>query len=278
MRSIIIMTFYRIKFKGEKALLQTKLCAFLKSANTVFLTRAIKQRWKNSSYSYNKSRPANGLLFIISGDCIIKTANNSFTAKSGDIIFLPKHSLYDAIFPNETYDYLIDFDSEYEEVSIKNPFVFLQNATVETKEHFSLITEKSIHGDCGKLWLNAAFYLMLDNITSSCQAQNIKSQTVEKAKELLKSEENFSFEEIARMCNISESGLRKKFKEKTGVSPAAFKLNFKIDNAKYLLESTNMTNSQIADYLQFYDTAHFNRVFKKTTGLTPKEFSKLKQL
>ena len=48
----------------------------------------------------------------------------------------------------------------------------------------------------------------------------------------------------------------------------------RINVAKDLLRNPSMRIGNIAEEVGFIDMAHFSRVFKKYTGLTPKEFER----
>jgi YesN/AraC family two-component response regulator len=47
----------------------------------------------------------------------------------------------------------------------------------------------------------------------------------------------------------------------------------KIDMAKQLVRDNHMNFTQIADYLGYSSIHYFSRQFKKTTGMTPSEYS-----
>ena len=48
----------------------------------------------------------------------------------------------------------------------------------------------------------------------------------------------------------------------------------RIEDSLTLLKSTNLTVLDIATKCGFNSTASFNKIFKKTTGITPKEYRK----
>ena len=87
-----------------------------------------------------------------------------------------------------------------------------------------------------------------------------------------------SVDDIARACGISTSGLRRIFKEELGMTMTEYRTGKKIEEAKYLLESTGLSLSEIAENLNFYDVPYFCKIFKQKTGMTPKEFLRSKQI
>ena len=64
-------------------------------------------------------------------------------------------------------------------------------------------------------------------------------------------------------------------KKETGKTAQEYIQNKRIDMAKEMLLGTEKTVSQIADELGFQYSQHFNRIFKKNTGYTPKDYRKL---
>ena len=97
-------------------------------------------------------------------------------------------------------------------------------------------------------------------------------------KTLLEADENYSVTEISKSCAICESGLRRLFKSAYGISPIEYKLKFKINKAKFLLESSTLNVAEISEKLGFYDAAYFTKAFKRQVGCTPTEYIKRKSL
>ena len=79
-------------------------------------------------------------------------------------------------------------------------------------------------------------------------------------------------EELAMKLGISYSWFRKLFKEYTGLSPAHYIQELKIQQAKDLLATTQRSTKEIAYYLTFDDIPYFTKVFKKYTGYTPQNY------
>ena len=82
-------------------------------------------------------------------------------------------------------------------------------------------------------------------------------------------------EEVAEVCNVSVSGLRKKFVEMTGVPFAEFELNYRFSQAVSELLENRLLVKEIAGKYGFYDISHFIRLFKKKHGISTREFTSL---
>ena len=90
-----------------------------------------------------------------------------------------------------------------------------------------------------------------------------------KAKLLLSQPDCPDLEAVARQLLISPSGLRKKFKDATGISPSQYRLQKRLEQAQLLLLSTDLPMTAIAEQCRFCDVAYFHKTFLRATGLSP---------
>lgn len=79
-------------------------------------------------------------------------------------------------------------------------------------------------------------------------------------------------EEIAQSIGMGYSLYRKKFKEYTGVSPAQYQIQIRINKAKDLIITSNQPLKEIIHTLGFESLDYFFRLFKQKTGFTPSDF------
>lgn len=84
--------------------------------------------------------------------------------------------------------------------------------------------------------------------------------------------EPFPMEHVAIAAGLSESGLRRRFHEEIGQSPADYVLQQRIDRARQLLRETGRPVTDIAFALGFNSSTYFSAVFKRITGQTPSTF------
>jgi AraC-like DNA-binding protein len=73
---------------------------------------------------------------------------------------------------------------------------------------------------------------------------------------------------------ISSSTLYRIFKKLYGISPKDFILSKKIEFAKRMISMGDANVQMVSSTLNFYDSHHFQRTFKKYTGMTPSEYKK----
>lgn len=81
---------------------------------------------------------------------------------------------------------------------------------------------------------------------------------------------------LAEELAISISQLNKKLNATTGYPSSSYILQVKVDHAKKILSTRDKTIGEVAADCGIYDVNYFSRVFKKTTGMTPTQFKKVK--
>lgn len=85
-------------------------------------------------------------------------------------------------------------------------------------------------------------------------------------------EDDLTIQKIAKEMSVSYSNFRKLFKEFTGVSPCLYQQDLRLQRAKELLTTSNLSIKQIAYQLRFESPDYFSSKFKIKTGITPSEF------
>ena len=80
---------------------------------------------------------------------------------------------------------------------------------------------------------------------------------------------NLSLEEFARLCARSLSAFKQEFKNIYQTTPGKWLQEKRLEYARYLLETTNITIEEICMESGFENRSHFIRVFKNRFGLPP---------
>ncbi|MDM8522766.1 GlxA family transcriptional regulator [Desulfococcaceae bacterium HSG8] len=84
--------------------------------------------------------------------------------------------------------------------------------------------------------------------------------------------ENISIDNLAGKAGISPRHFNRRFKKATGETPLAYLQLLRIENAKRKLETTRDNISDITWNVGYEDIHSFRRLFKKYTGLSPREY------
>lgn len=85
-------------------------------------------------------------------------------------------------------------------------------------------------------------------------------------------QENLTLEEVAGEFDFSKSYLHAIFQKYTQHAPMEFYIQLKIKEACKLLRSTDLYIYEIGTRLGYKDQYYFSRIFKKVTGVSPKEY------
>ncbi|MBK9137433.1 MAG: helix-turn-helix domain-containing protein [Verrucomicrobia bacterium] len=94
---------------------------------------------------------------------------------------------------------------------------------------------------------------------------------VQKAKEFIQQHqsEELSLTDVAEAVNASTFYFCKVFKKATGINFTDYVSRVRIERAKNLALNPNLRISEIAFEVGFQSLTHFNRVFKRITGVSP---------
>ena len=83
---------------------------------------------------------------------------------------------------------------------------------------------------------------------------------------------NISLTEVASQARLSPSHFSTVFSQETGQTFKDYLTEIRIRTAKELLRTTTLRSFEIADQIGYSDPHYFSYVFRKHTGLSPKEF------
>ena len=87
--------------------------------------------------------------------------------------------------------------------------------------------------------------------------------------------QNISRESVADQFHISPNHLSFIFKSQGHIKFIDFVNNVRLEHAKYLLQSYDLTIGQISELCGFRDANYFSRAFKKNNKCTPKQYRSL---
>jgi len=87
-------------------------------------------------------------------------------------------------------------------------------------------------------------------------------------------DEELSLEKLAKQVGYSEYHLSRKFKNETGQNIRDYIKTARVERAKLLLTTTELSIRDIAEQLCFCAPSHFASVFREVTGELPQEYRK----
>ncbi|NOT77151.1 MAG: helix-turn-helix domain-containing protein [Cyclobacteriaceae bacterium] len=84
--------------------------------------------------------------------------------------------------------------------------------------------------------------------------------------------EKTSLTQLSEVGNVSIKTLTRRFKKATGETPQIYLQKFRIETAKRLLESKDITFNEVTWQVGYNDPSSFHKAFKIETGLTPIDY------
>lgn len=84
--------------------------------------------------------------------------------------------------------------------------------------------------------------------------------------------EHLTVDQLAEVAGVSAGHLGETFRARTGLTIHQYLGKLRVDRARELLESTELSITDICHRCGFEDSGYLTRVFKKATGLTPRDY------
>lgn len=101
-----------------------------------------------------------------------------------------------------------------------------------------------------------------------------KEDVVEKTESYIRDHisESLTVEQLAKMVFLSSDHLTRLFKKKHGITVIDYITQQRLTLAKELLEQNDLSISSVAATVGYSDYSYFAKIFKKTFGVTPREW------
>lgn len=81
--------------------------------------------------------------------------------------------------------------------------------------------------------------------------------------------------QITTLAGIPERTLKRRFKRATGTTLIEYLQNLRVEEAKHLLETTDLPTDAISVQAGYEDGSFFRRLFRRSTGLTPGQYRRM---
>lgn len=224
--------------------------------------------------------------YVISGKGYYKIKNKTFTLIAGDTFL---------VYPNTEVVYYADETTPWEYAWVGftgSDASTILKATDFTKEtpvimqapfgdsiHRQLLHIYDARGNefehavemTGRLYTMLALFM---HSTSKASKQSTAVTYVQKGIEYISANYSYSItvEDIADYIGLSRSHLFRSFESVLGQSPKEYLTDFRMKQACYLLEHSNLSITAIANSIGFDNSLHFSKSFHKFKGMAPKEY------
>lgn len=243
--------------------------------DVVRIYRKSDKKWARKVYI---PRDCEGLLFFVKGGIHYDFDGFSFDAHAGDVLRLPSGIPYGGtkIGDEENEFYVIDFIASEKDGFLNFPLP-LAYSVLDTQKISDMFAraEKAWQSrePFYKIDAEKAILSILKETASEYmrRSQGIKTNKAEEIREFIKENSDncrLDSADIAKHFFISETHLRRVFVKEFGIPPMKYLSDLRIEKAKNLLLTSDMSVYEIAEICGFGSVYYFSSVFKKKTGLS----------
>ncbi|MGL5434049.1 MAG: response regulator transcription factor [Lachnospiraceae bacterium] len=126
-----------------------------------------------------------------------------------------------------------------------------------------------------ELWMNNYFSWIINHIEH--RHDNRQADVILRAKRFLA--DNYANPELTLKNTADYIGLNEKyfsfrFTKETGITFSAYLMNIRLQRAKELMATTDLKMYEISEQIGYHNVEHFNRLFKRSFGESPREYRK----
>lgn len=198
-----------------------------------------------------------------------------------DILFLPEIIAPHSSLIYEKYvrpiilhgkPFVVMHQTQEWEQSIRDLYHHIVNICLSEED----LAELRIQAGVSELWTRLFHYLYQEK-SEQQENKNILAQArLRKMMQFIWDHfaEKITLDDIAGSANISKSAALRCFRSGMQTSPVGYLNDYRLNRAKELLLSSHSTVSDIAVSVGFDNVGYFDRVFRRTFGVTPKQFVK----
>ncbi len=224
------------------------------------------------------------LVLVTEGQLQYRLNDKPLLAVKGDLLFIPTGTYREAFNhgPIPHQKYTVTFTSETDlglPLLIEGKPVRVSTRIFEYyKERFILLHRQTLEKRAYYETIRSGILLeMLGSLCRELESQPIpirKLHYVELIQHYILEHyrEAISLHQLSLLIERSPNYTLTIFKEVVEQTPLAYQHHLRITNAMELLLHTNLAVAAIAEYLGYYDTSYFHKMFRKLTGMSPTSY------
>ena len=224
-----------------------------------------------ASHSYGPAVRTYWLIhYVVSGKGIFQINGNTYNIKSGEMFVIPPYveTYYEAD-SNEPWSYIwLAFECKEPPCKLSN--VIRSGTAKQIFEDVKTIKNKR---NSPPEYLSAKIWELFSAIKGNSSSE---IDYVENALGYMHTEyvNGITVTEISKKLNLNRAYFSVLFKQKVGVSPSEYLLNFRMKQAVDLLTNRKKSISVTAISVGYPDVYTFSKAFKRHYGISPRDFLK----
>lgn len=225
------------------------------------------------------------LLYMAEGSMTLEITGKKMSISAGQLIIIK---------PDILYSYYADTGENVQYLWIHFSGKNAEETVLNFDLSFNTVMNVGIHQRLFDSWKRMFFELLKKdkyfNISSCCILKEIfitfsrylndreSKQHFWKSRFYIHEhfDSDISIRELAELENLGETRFRSEFKQSVGMTPKEYIIKLRIETACKLLTDSNASVSGAATLVGYQDAYYFSRIFKKKTGVSPKQYKNTK--
>ena len=223
-----------------------------------------------SSHYYGPAVRTHWLIhYVVSGSGIFKIGNKVYNVEKGQLFVIPPYvETYYAADNKNPWNYIwIGFTTNGKLPLKLEDTIYCPEAELIFQKMKNCIENENGRTAflCARIW--DLFSVLLEN-------KNSEIDYVEKALSCIHSEyaNDITVQQISDRLGLNRSYFSMIFKEKTGVSPVKYIVNYRMKIAASLMVKRSMNVTVAANSVGYTDIFNFSKMFKRYYGISPKKY------
>jgi len=199
--------------------------------------------------------------------------------------FLAEAGLLDQLPATTHWFYFDQFERRYPQVQLKRRHLITEAGTIFCAGSVNSVADLTIHfierfyGRQIARKVEAQFSPEIrrpfeSHVYSAGSADVHSDELVVQAQDELRAHhmEDLHIADLARQLGISPRSLNRRFKQATGMSPGAYLQQQRLNTARDLLRTSNLSIAEVALQAGYTDSGYFCRLFREAMKQTPREY------
>lgn len=245
--------------------------------NTLYYVTEYGHYFSNENYFIKREKIEWFLLaYVYSGALYLETKEKKEKATAGQMLFLDcryPHCYY-CKEPTEFlwFHYLGSGSINYAALFKERGNLTL-SAGINAKQTFEDIFFRLNQSPCNEHQLSADIHILLGHFATQGNSFSYYEPLLPAISHI---QNHFNqpliLDDLASLCSMSTSHFIRTFQKHMGQTPHSYLVSYRLNNAKKLMASTDLSMEEIAEQCGFNSASHFTRAFRADNGITPSEF------
>lgn len=223
------------------------------------------------------------LMLITDGQCTVTTANGTFTASKGDVVLLNCYEPHQYQSDTGWESYWIHFDGPmargyYDQITAVHGLHLIPKHLQTIEQTIAKIYKIFCdHEEIEEATISKYITCLLTELLLSATPAKESPHKMRSLADTISYinehfSEQLSLEQLAEQASLSPFYFTRVFTKETGMTPHQYILSARINFAKFLLKTTNMSVKKIGYNAGFTSESNFCSTFRKWENLTPSEY------